>query len=96
MPRKDSSAPHANGEYGNQRPLISTKREPELYGLPRPLLSIGKVAAWLGVSETMLYKGRLPIPSIRIGRRILFKEESVLDYIEANLTTPQASSDDAI
>ena len=60
------------------------------------LLDVTEVAKMLNVSEQMVYKLKDigEIPYVPIGRRIMFREQDVIDYIERNLRSKKEEWDD--
>jgi excisionase family DNA binding protein len=56
------------------------------------LLSVEKVAKWLGVSDEWVRKAARErrLESVKIGARLLFRPEAIEEYIEAHTREPVA------
>ncbi|ORB70853.1 helix-turn-helix transcriptional regulator [Mycobacterium scrofulaceum] len=50
------------------------------------LISLRELAAYLGVPESTVYSwrcnGSMPIPGVRIGRRVMFRREDVKAWLD--------------
>jgi excisionase family DNA binding protein len=53
--------------------------------LTKPLLTTEETAAWLGVSPGTLIvwrcTGRYPLPFIKVGRRVMYRREDILEFL---------------
>jgi excisionase family DNA binding protein len=60
------------------------------------LLDVTEVAKILNVSEQMVYKLKDigEIPHVQVGRRVMFREQDVIDYVNTNLRNKKEEWDE--
>jgi excisionase family DNA binding protein len=86
------------GEAGSLTPSLRLVKEPatikpiakENSNTSRKLYKLAEAAAFLNVSESLLYKltSRKAIPCHRIGKRILFREEQIIKWLKVKEQKP--------
>lgn len=55
-------------------------------------LSVKEAAKYLQISQTSLYKRRLPIPHIRLGRRIIYRKSDIETFLDSCRISPEEAS----
>jgi len=59
---------------------------------PDEFMTTQQVAVWLQVSEQSLIQDRFRdrgLPYVKLGRRVRYRRQDVIDYLDANLRQPR-------